>query len=273
MCRFHAALFLSALVMLNPVSVAQTENVKPVEWLKANAVPVRTIDPKDDDFSDLQPLKEMIGAARVVALGEQSHGDGATFLAKDRLIRFLHREMGFDVLAWESGMFDCRRVDAALRAGADGREAAQEGIFPIFSESGQVTPVFDYVQRTQGELRPLEITGFDCQFSAHGAGEAFAAFVRTFVDRATPAAWSNAESEVGVEAVEWIVEQFGQAEQARQDDELTKRRADVRRLTDLLEQRAERLQCCHSAREIAFVRRTLENLLVLRRGASSVARW
>ncbi len=61
-----------------------------IDWLKKHAVAVRTIDPKDDDFADLMPLVKAIGSARVVALGEQSHGDGAAFLAKHRLIRFLH---------------------------------------------------------------------------------------------------------------------------------------------------------------------------------------
>src|SRR5262245_21383393 len=87
-----------------------------IAWLKDNAVTVQSIDPDDsDDFSDLEPLKQLIGDARVVALGEQSHGDGAVFYAKGRLIKFLHEQMGFDVLAWESGMFDCREVDRAIR--------------------------------------------------------------------------------------------------------------------------------------------------------------
>jgi erythromycin esterase len=45
-------------------------------WLQKHVLPVRTIDPQDADFTDLMPLAEKIGGARVVALGEQSHGDG-----------------------------------------------------------------------------------------------------------------------------------------------------------------------------------------------------
>src|SRR6476646_1280732 len=78
-----------------------------VAWLKEHAVGLRSIDPADEDFADLEPLRKVIGDARIVQLGEQSHGDGATFHAKARLIKFLHQKMGFDVLAFESGLYDC----------------------------------------------------------------------------------------------------------------------------------------------------------------------
>jgi len=60
-----------------------------IGWLLRNAVPIRSIDPTipDDDFADLKPLVAAVGRSRMVVLGEQSHGDGATFLAKGRLIK------------------------------------------------------------------------------------------------------------------------------------------------------------------------------------------
>src|SRR5688572_18743770 len=53
-----------------------------IAWLTANAAPIGSIDPSipDDDFSDLEPIRRAVGNSRVVMLGEQSHGDGATFL-------------------------------------------------------------------------------------------------------------------------------------------------------------------------------------------------
>src|SRR5687767_13577809 len=86
---------------------AEVELTAPAKWLATHSVPVRSIDPDDDDFSDLQFLKRTIGNARVVQLGDQTHGDGATIYARGRLVRFLHEQMGFDVLAWEGGFFDC----------------------------------------------------------------------------------------------------------------------------------------------------------------------
>src|SRR5262245_11525127 len=68
------------------------------DWMAEHAVSIRSIDVKDDDFSDLEPLMAAIGTSRVVQMGEPSHGAGSAFAAKARLIKFLHQRMGFDVL-------------------------------------------------------------------------------------------------------------------------------------------------------------------------------
>jgi len=94
-------------------------------WLAANAVPIRSIDAADEDFTDLAPLGKAIGAARVVQLGEPSHGAGSAFAAKARIVRFLHRHHGFDVLIWESGLYDVALADAGMRGADDAMTAAR----------------------------------------------------------------------------------------------------------------------------------------------------
>jgi erythromycin esterase len=137
-----------------------------IAWLQANASPLRSIDPADADFSDLEPLGSAIGDSRIVMLGEQTHGDGATFEGKCRLVRFLHQRMGFDVLAFESGLYEMRKAWDALRAGEDARIAAPLSILFAWSRSREAQPVIDYIGANVRSGRPLEIAGFDCQFSA-----------------------------------------------------------------------------------------------------------
>ena len=134
------------------------------QWLREHAVVVRTIDASDEDFTDLEPLVDAIADARVVQLGESSHGAGATFKAKVRLIKFLHQQMGFDVLVWESGMYDVSNVNGDLRAGNDPAEA-RRGVFSIWSDTEEVAPLFEYAQGSHAGPRPLEMAGFDMQFS------------------------------------------------------------------------------------------------------------
>jgi erythromycin esterase len=81
-----------------------------VAWLKQHVAPLRTIDPNDEDFADLEPIRQAIGDNRIVMISEQSHGDGATFYPRTRLNKILHQKCEFDVLAFESGLYDCRQA-------------------------------------------------------------------------------------------------------------------------------------------------------------------
>jgi erythromycin esterase len=154
----------------------------PVEWLASQAIPVASIDPGSMDFSDLQPLREVIGDARVVLLGEQSHGDGTVFLAKTRLIEFLHQEMGFDVLAFESGLFDMRKAWEAMVQGRDAREAFSTGVFGIWAGSAEVQPLIAYLGEVAHSDHPLELAGFDCKFTASGSRDSFVSDLEAFLE-------------------------------------------------------------------------------------------
>ncbi len=126
-----------------------------IEWLSENAVPIRSIDPDDDDFADLMPLKSLLGGARVVMLGEATHGDGATFYAKQRLVRFLHEVMGFDVLAWEAHFFGMEELNRELESGQP------IWIDSAWDEGGVMKPIYQYSRATLKTDRPLRHTGVD----------------------------------------------------------------------------------------------------------------
>jgi erythromycin esterase len=134
-----------------------------VAWLRAHAIPVRSVDPADSDFSDLLPLRQVIGNARIILLGEQTHDDGITFLAKTRLIKFLHREMGFDVLTWESGFYDVAKAWEIIEEGADPAAAWRRASFPIWTDVEETRALFEYVGAAARTTRPLALAGFDCQ--------------------------------------------------------------------------------------------------------------
>lgn len=142
-----------------------------VEELRRSAVVLRTIDPADHDFADLEPLREVLRGRRVVVLGEATHGEGSTFLAKTRLIEFLHRELGFDVLAWETGMHDARLAWRALRSGEVPIAALRLGLIPIWSESEQLSALGEALARAAAGPAPLELVGLDTHVAAVMRGE------------------------------------------------------------------------------------------------------
>jgi erythromycin esterase len=134
-------------------------------WLRQHAVALRSIEPGDADFSDLEPLRSILAHRRIVILGEASHGDGAAFLAKVRLVQFLHREMGFDVLAFESGFYDCAKAWQRIQAGDDPADAFRQSVFAIWTRSVQVQPIIAYFAAAARSPRPLELAGVDSQFT------------------------------------------------------------------------------------------------------------
>lgn len=152
--------------ILPSIVIAQQENSNTDSaWLKNHAQSI-SIDPGNTDYSDLQSLKQSIGDSKMVMLGEQSHGDGTTFEAKIRLIKFLHEEMGFDVLAFESGFYDCSKAWESFCNNENPETAGASGVFGIWSYSKEVQPLFHYLAGQHAANTPLELTGFDCKFSA-----------------------------------------------------------------------------------------------------------
>ena len=260
-------------------------------WLRDHCAPLRSIDPLDDDFSELKPLAERIGDARIVLLGEQSHGDGASFLAKCRLVRFLHEAMGFDVLAWESGLFDCREMEMALRShDVPLEEAISIGIFPIWGASGQVTPVFRYARSThtspssllkkkgtgsernaeisletvrrevpvplsQQAARPLEMAGFDCQFSSRTTHEIYPEKLFIFFKKIDAELPEGVRDEIGR-----LVAAIGKGEYKPTPE----KRKGIRSAIEAAMARLDRAGAKPGAplQDAAFYRRTLKNLLV-----------
>ncbi|WP_284742124.1 erythromycin esterase family protein [Amycolatopsis sp. RTGN1] len=71
-------------------------------WLRANLVRLRTLDP-DAGYDELEPLRAIVGDARVVAIGESTHRVHEFYQLRHLVTRFLADELGFTGFAMESG--------------------------------------------------------------------------------------------------------------------------------------------------------------------------
>lgn len=103
-------------ILLASSGVAHGEEDAFSTWAAAHAVTLATVEPAED-FSDLLPLKSVVGTARVVALGETTHGAHEPLAFRNRLIRLLVEQIGFTAIALESGFTESSITDGFVAGG------------------------------------------------------------------------------------------------------------------------------------------------------------
>jgi erythromycin esterase len=86
-------------------------------WLQGNAVPFDTAVP-GSGCADLQPLLAMIGDARLVALGEATHGTREFSTMKHRIVECLVEEKGFNLFLIEENWGETLAVNRYVQTGA-----------------------------------------------------------------------------------------------------------------------------------------------------------
>ncbi len=159
-------------------SACETQDIK--EYVTNNIVKIQTISPDSTDFSDLLEIGDAIGDSRIVMLGEQDHGDAPAFLAKTRLVKYLHEKKGFNVLAFESDFFALNEGwDRLAKTSNEINRFLPGNIFPIWTDCQQCENLFyKYIPNNYSENRPLIISGFDSQIH----GEYSLTNLRSFLD-------------------------------------------------------------------------------------------
>jgi erythromycin esterase len=160
LCVFLVNLFLCIISYSQQLPPGKLSDTKSLYLLEQHSIRIRSIDPSDDDFSDLAPLKGKIGNSRLVVLGEDTHGDGETEKAKIRLIKFLHEQMGFSIIAWEFNYSLDGYINTALVK--DTLNLVPDKYYGFGWDADK--PLSDLIAYTKNTLRtrsPMTFAGFD----------------------------------------------------------------------------------------------------------------
>ena len=135
------------------------------KFVQENQSVITKIDPDSTNYEDLETIGKAIGSATIVMLGEQDHGDAPSYLAKTRLIKYLHEKKGFNVLAFESDFF-------GLNEGWDNLPKQEKlidtflhkNITSIWTECSTCQHLlYKYIPETYSTSNPLIVTGFDSE--------------------------------------------------------------------------------------------------------------
>jgi len=142
-------------------SNGQAQNAQKA-WLKQNAKEIKSL--TSDDYSDLAFLKPILKDKTVVSLGENFHRVAEYSSIKTRLIKYLHEQLGFDVIAFEAGLGDTAvAFENAGRITAE--QMMESSIFPIW-HSKETLGLFEYIKQQSKTDKPLYLAGYDMQFTS-----------------------------------------------------------------------------------------------------------
>lgn len=95
---------------LEPAPAPRPDDATLAAWLRASAIPLAGVD-AGHGSTDLDRLDAVVGDARLVALGEATHGSSEFFRMKRRLIEHLVERLGFTVVAIEAPFSETLAVD------------------------------------------------------------------------------------------------------------------------------------------------------------------
>jgi erythromycin esterase len=150
-------------------------------WLRDRVIPFDTA-LAGSGFADLQPLRQVLGDARIVALGEATHGTREFFQMKHRLLEFLVEEMGFTHFSIEAAMPEADRINDYVLHGVGDPEELLEGLVFWTWNTREVLDLIHWMRAYNASGKgPVQFTGFDMQH----AGVAVAN-LRAFLAQAEP---------------------------------------------------------------------------------------
>jgi erythromycin esterase len=153
-------------------------------FLSAHAIPLTTLDPTAP-LDDLDPLADLVGDARVVAVGESAHFLREYTLLRHRLLRFLVERCGFTAFGLESGFSEGRAVDAWVRGGPGDLDAvSRTGVTNRMGHGGELRDQLRWMRSAGVPYVGLDVPGSSAAplTALHN--------VRGFVESADPAALS-----------------------------------------------------------------------------------
>jgi hypothetical protein len=190
-----AALPSSAHAQRAPDRLANADEAAALAWLKKSA---QTLTSEQPAAAELKPLLARLGGARIVGVGEATHGTHEDFAFKAALIKALASAGRINAVAFITGYQSGRRLDAFV-AGGPGTavEALRESGLPPAWMTGEVADLLDWLRgwNAAGKDR-IRVVGVDVQDALRDTHAALELLAAVEPEAAGPlqARWKDARS-------------------------------------------------------------------------------
>jgi len=155
---------LIAFLALLTVTMLHAQQADPViDWIRNHAVPLKTPE-AGKGFDDMRPLQQLIGQARIVSLGEATHGSREFFQLKHRMLEFLVSEMGFSIFSIEANLPEAYRLNDYVLEGKGDPAELLRGMYFWTWDTEEVLAMIRWMREfnLSGKGR-VQFTGFDMQ--------------------------------------------------------------------------------------------------------------
>jgi len=136
---------------------------KESEWLRGQIIPLKGSDPKIKLDDDLLILSKLVGNAKVVALGEVSHGSSEIFKMKHRIIKYLAEKENFDIFSIEACMPESYKVSEYTVEGKGDPKGLIKGMYFWTWRTEEVLGMVEWMRQFNNKTTRITFTGFDMQ--------------------------------------------------------------------------------------------------------------
>lgn len=180
--RLTRALAVLAIASVAMAAVARPRAVRPggdaaQAWLRQHATTLSSVEPvaNDDDLSVFAPL---VSGARVIALGDATHGTHELFALKQRLIPWLIRHANVRTVALEAPYGNFEAIRDYVLTGKGDPAALLHSTDYFFWDSEEVLALIRFVRGWNAAGNPpVEFVGVD-PFHADASAERVLSFLR-----------------------------------------------------------------------------------------------
>ncbi|MBS1548299.1 erythromycin esterase family protein [Amniculibacterium sp. G2-70] len=148
--------------------------------------PIKSISMEYLDDNDLKVFDTILKDNRVLMLGENTHSDGATFKLKSRLIKYLHENLNYNVVLYEAAQYDTWIMNEEMnhhKIGIHSDSIGGLGLFEFWWANREMKPLIEYYQKTKISENPIELGGFDFQFSGVTLSGRRAKLLKDFLEK------------------------------------------------------------------------------------------
>ncbi|MCB0547056.1 MAG: erythromycin esterase family protein [Phaeodactylibacter sp.] len=165
---FDAFTLMADGVPLEEVAVASAFSDSQMEWLFHQTAPLEAIalPPPGElpDFPGLAAFQRIAGDARLIALGESTHGTSEFFRIKHQLLEYAIRKMGVTVFAIEANQLDVEQVNRYVLHGEGDARTVMKVMFKVWNTE-EMLALIEWMRAYNLEhpQNKIEFVGFDMQ--------------------------------------------------------------------------------------------------------------